>query len=100
MMTPLGPSAVLNVDSTVNTAQPLAGKLQSSGCAQNLTGLPVTRCDGVLLLLVRRDDAERALAPRQPQPSEQGTPRRARPEPHRPRRHYEASQFPLGQHHE
>jgi CBS domain-containing protein len=30
--------------------------------AQNLTGLPVTRSDGVLLGLLRRDDAERALA--------------------------------------
>jgi len=29
--------------------------------AQNLTGLPVTRSDGVLLGLLRRDDAERAL---------------------------------------
>ncbi len=30
---------------------------------QNLTGLPVTRSDGVLLGLIRRDDAERALKP-------------------------------------
>ena len=29
---------------------------------QNLTGLPVTRSDGVLVGLLRRDDAERALA--------------------------------------
>jgi Mg/Co/Ni transporter MgtE len=29
--------------------------------AQNLTSLPVTRSDGVLLGLLRRDDAERAL---------------------------------------
>ena len=31
---------------------------------QNLTGLPVTRSDGVLLGLLRRDEAERALAER------------------------------------
>jgi len=30
--------------------------------AQKLTGLPVTRSDGVLLGLLRRDDAERAVA--------------------------------------
>jgi CBS domain-containing protein len=29
---------------------------------QNLTGLPVTRSDGVLLGLLRREDAERAFA--------------------------------------
>ena len=29
---------------------------------QNLTGLPVTRSDGVLVGLIQRDDAERALA--------------------------------------
>jgi len=29
--------------------------------AQNLTSLPVTRSDGALLGLLRRDDAERAL---------------------------------------
>ncbi len=30
--------------------------------AQNLTGLPVTRSDGVLVGLLRRADAEHALA--------------------------------------
>jgi CBS domain-containing protein len=30
--------------------------------AQKLTGLPITRSDGVLLGLLRRDDAERAVA--------------------------------------
>jgi predicted transcriptional regulator len=34
--------------------------------AQKLTGLPVTRSDGVLLGLLRRDNAERALAPNEP----------------------------------
>ncbi len=34
--------------------------------AQKLTGLPVTRSDGVLLGLLRRDDAERALASNEP----------------------------------
>jgi hypothetical protein len=30
--------------------------------AQNLTGLPVTRSDGVLVGVLRREDAEQALA--------------------------------------
>ena len=34
--------------------------------AQKLTGLPVTRSNGVLLGLLRRDDAERALASNDP----------------------------------
>jgi Mg/Co/Ni transporter MgtE len=34
--------------------------------AQKLTGLPVTRSDGALLGLLRRDDAERALASNDP----------------------------------
>jgi Mg/Co/Ni transporter MgtE len=34
--------------------------------AQKLTGLPVTRPNGVLLGLLRRDDAERALASNEP----------------------------------
>jgi len=34
--------------------------------AQKLTGLPVTRSDGVLLGLLRRDEAERALTSNEP----------------------------------
>jgi CBS domain-containing protein len=49
-----GPSTVrpsLELDKAVERMQ-----------AQKLTGLPVTRSDGVLLGLLRRDDAERAIA--------------------------------------
>jgi Mg/Co/Ni transporter MgtE len=53
-----GPSTVrpsLELDKAVERMQ-----------AQKLTGLPVTRSDGVLLGLLRRDDAERALASNEP----------------------------------
>jgi Mg/Co/Ni transporter MgtE len=52
-MTP-GPSTVrpsLGLDEAVQRMQ-----------AQNLTGLPVTRSDGVLVGVLRREDAEQALA--------------------------------------
>lgn len=46
--------------STVRPSLDLAAAVERMR-AQNLTSLPVTRSDGVLLGLIRRDDAERAL---------------------------------------
>jgi Mg/Co/Ni transporter MgtE len=46
--------------STVRPSLDLAAALERMR-AQNLTSLPVTRSDGVLLGLIRRGDAERAL---------------------------------------
>jgi len=56
--------AMTSGPSTVRPSLEL-GKAVERMHAQQLTGLPVTRSDGVLLGLLRRDDAERALAFRQ-----------------------------------
>ena len=69
----LGRAALAHADDTTVEAAMTAGpstvrpsldldKAVERMRAQKLTGLPVTRSDGVLLGLLRRNDAERALA--------------------------------------
>jgi Mg/Co/Ni transporter MgtE len=73
----LGRSALLRDDATTVEAAMTAGpstvrpsleldKAVERMQAQKLTGLPVTRSDGVFLGLLRRDEAERALASNEP----------------------------------